>query len=151
MSNGVRRYMVSHQQTVAAVADHFDSKQTDFNYDALSGIYEEGMKMVLQQIARTQLRFEYEHGGAGYKESDAQSQKVLSLFAQLKADLPAELEGRLVVLQTEIGFLELEGMDAGYVSGFLAGYRFLKELNPQANDRQTPPTEHEQFSSEAAE
>ncbi|PWW07159.1 hypothetical protein DFQ01_10251 [Paenibacillus cellulosilyticus] len=125
--SGIHRGMVSLLEA-AQVADRHGVPIKSEQLERMAGVYEEGMRLVLRQIAATQLKYEVEHSGIEYELFHNQSGKVDKLFDSLQDHVSDEVKARLFNLRSEIGYLELEACDAGYMAGFLAGYRFLNEI-----------------------
>lgn len=98
-------------------------------YEFLTGIYEEGMTAVLREIAVAKM-LEWEEDDS--KERPCQQKealcKVEMAYKKLGETLNATQRGLLITLDSEFGGLMSTESKEYFVAGFIAGYRFIKQL-----------------------
>jgi hypothetical protein len=89
--------------------------------------YEEGVNQVLREVARRQLIVK---DGFDVEDDEAfvqKRKKVSELIEQMGTSCPDDLMSEF---DSDNGHLMLLAMDGAFKEGFIAGYRFLKELMP---------------------
>jgi hypothetical protein len=89
--------------------------------------YDEGVNQVLREVARRQLIM---MDGFDVEDDEAfvqKNKKVSDLIEKMGASCPNDL---LHEFDSDNGHLMLLAMDGAFTEGFIAGYRFLKELMP---------------------
>lgn len=101
------------------------------NSETMAVMYEEGMNQVLREIATRHLKYCDGFQVERSEKHECQQDKVQTIFDQLRSKIRDEkLRSLFLELASEYGYLSLIEMDGAYIEGFLAGYRFLKELQP---------------------
>ncbi|ASS64712.1 hypothetical protein [Paenibacillus sp. RUD330] len=92
-------------------------------------MYEAGMEKVLAEVATTNLRFVHQMDNPLYAEEVQEEEKLEAEFAKLSDSFPEAISSQLNDFYTSSKCYAYTLHDCGYVAGFLAGYRFLKEMN----------------------
>lgn len=127
MANGTLRSMVDYFSINQACEDKNVRPLSEGQHLEMK-IYEAGMEAVLVEIATSTLRFHHEASGSLYKEDAVDSALMESMFKELLEVSPQKLKKRIDELETQAQRYSITSHDCGYIAGFLAGYRFLKEM-----------------------
>ncbi|ASS66521.1 hypothetical protein [Paenibacillus sp. RUD330] len=128
MGNGSLQSMVGYE------AIHKASKEKGLKTNSPASknemlMFEAGMEAVLVELATASLRFTHVMSGAIYKEEEEEATVLESDFDTLLSELPKAVVPKLSEFLEASKRYAFTMHDCGYVAGFLAGYRFLKELN----------------------
>jgi hypothetical protein len=116
---------------IATVAREIEQKGVSYSHQDATKMIDSGMEIVLREIAWRELRLYRQHEGPAYIKSEQKASMVEEAFQRFAEQLPGELIGGFSDFYDEAKGLECDSLDAGFVAGFVAGYRFLKELYPE--------------------
>lgn len=108
--------------TLSCIADKSQEERTD--------IYEAGASQILREVAKREIKLFREHAGPDYSLAEKSSASLDAAYTKIKTSLSAARANEFESFYDEVRRLEFETADAGFIAGFLAGYRFLKEINP---------------------
>ncbi|SDJ98505.1 hypothetical protein [Paenibacillus naphthalenovorans] len=100
------------------------------HYKAAEKFYEEGMNQVLKEMARKHLKAADGFGVEREERYVKQRTKVDKLLKQIGESGNKKNEDLLLNLDSELGAFFVLLADGAYIEGFIAGYKFLKELQP---------------------
>lgn len=122
---------MSYRRSIAKAATVTAIGNVAGNEGVWTDLYEAGATMVLRQVALREVRLFREHIGSEYVAAERHSNDVDVAYEKLEKSLSGPSKIDLEQYNDAVRRLELESLDAGFIAGFLAGYRFLKEITPE--------------------